>query len=322
LKANDRKRQTGGPALKGIAIPSRPLGWKVAAGNWLLSCMVVLFSLVQAGFAAETAGRPLRIVCSFYPMYVMTLNVVGDAPGVNVECLTEPLTGCLHDYQLTPTNLKTLGAADVFVANGAGMESFIAKAVEQSSRLKVIEASQGVKLAFNDNPHVWVSVGGAMQETTNIAQGLAAADPARAAAYRQNAARYVSQLDDLRREMHVALDGLKNRDIITFHEAFPYFAGEFNLNIVAVVEREPGSEPSAGELARTIEMVRKNKVKALFAEPQYPAKSAEVIHRETGVPISILDPGVTGPRDPAQARESYILAMKENLKVLAKALKE
>jgi zinc transport system substrate-binding protein len=264
----------------------------------------------------------MRIVCSFYPMYVMTLNVVGDAPGVNVECLTEPLTGCLHDYQLTPTNLKTLGAADVFVANGAGMESFIAKAVEQSPRLKVIEASQGVKLAFNDNPHVWVSIGGAMQETTNIAQGLAAVDPARGAAYQRNAARYVSRLDDLRREMHAALDGFKNRDIITFHEAFPYFAGEFNLNIVAVVEREPGSEPSAGELARTIEMVRKHKVKALFAEPQYPAKSAEVIHRETGVPISILDPAVTGPRDPAQARESYILAMKENLKVLAKALKE
>jgi len=66
--------------------------------------------------------------------------------------------------------------------------------------------------------------------------------------------------------------------------------------------------------------VRKSKVKALFAEPQYPAKSAEVIHRETGVPVSILDPAVTGPRNPAQARDSYISTMEDNLKVLKKAL--
>ena len=121
--------------------------------------------------------------------------------------------------------------------------------------------------------------------------------------------------------MHAALAGLKNRNIITFHEAFPYFASEFNLNIVGVVEREPGSAPSAGELAKTIELVRQTRVKALFAEPQYPAKSAEVIHRETGVSVSILDPAVTGPRDPAKARDSYLHTMEENLKVLVKALK-
>jgi ABC-type Zn uptake system ZnuABC Zn-binding protein ZnuA len=63
-------------------------------------------------------------------------------------------------------------------------------------------------------------------------------------------------------------------------------------------------------------------VKALFAEPQYPAKSAEVIHRETGIPVSILDPGVTGPREPAKARGSYIQAMEENLRVLVKVLKD
>lgn len=266
--------------------------------------------------------KPLSIVCSFYPMYVMALNVVGDTPGVSVECLTEPMAGCLHDYQLTPSNLKTLAAADLFIANGAGMESFVAKAVEQSPRLKVIEASKGLKLAYNENPHLWVSVTGAIDQMKNIARELEAADPAHAASYQANAAAYLARLERLRGQMHAALDGLKDRNIITFHEAFPYFAGEFNLNIVAVVEREPGSEPSAGELAKTIQIVRDTKVKALFAEPQYPAKSAEVIHRETGVPVSILDPAVTGPREPAQARDSYILTMEKNLKVLAGALQD
>src|SRR5204862_4917853 len=113
----------------------------------------------------------------------------------------------------------------------------------------------------------------------------------------------------LRDEMHAALDRLQNRNIVTFHEAFPYFASEFNLNIVGVVERDPGSQPNAGELAKSIQTVRKAKVKAVFAEPQYPAKSAEIIHRETGVPISILDPAVTGPREPSKARDSYLITM-------------
>ena len=280
--------------------------------------LIVVLCFAQASFAKQ--AKPLKILASFYPMYVMTLNVVGDTPDVSVECMTEPITGCLHDYQLTPENLKTLAGSDVFVMNGARMETFLEKAVRQAPQLKVIEASRGIKRAFEDNPHVWVSIGGAMEETRNIADGLAAADPAHAAIYAENAARYIARLDALRQEMHAALDGLKHRDIITFHEAFPYFASEFHLKIVGVVEREPGSEPNAGELAHTISMVRENKVKALFAEPQYPAKSAQIIERETGVPVSILDPAVTGPREPAKARDSYINAMENNKKALIKAL--
>ncbi|MEI7958287.1 MAG: metal ABC transporter substrate-binding protein [Verrucomicrobiota bacterium] len=286
--------------------------------NIRLILWIVVLCFAQASFA--TQAKPLKILASFYPMYVMTLNVVGDTPDVSVECMTEPITGCLHDYQLTPANLKTLAGSDVFVANGAGMETFLEKAVRQAPQLKVIEASRGIKRAFEDNPHVWVSIGGAMEETRNIADGLAAADPAHAAIYAEKAARYIARLDALRQEMHAALDGLKHRDIITFHEAFPYFASEFHLKIVGVVEREPGSEPNAGELAHTISMVRENKVKALFAEPQYPAKSARIIERETGVPVSILDPAVTGPREPAKARDSYINAMENNKKALIKAL--
>ena len=205
-------------------------------------------------------------------MYVMTLNVVRGLPGIEVECMTESTTGCLHDYQLAPADLKAIGASDLLIANGGGMEAFIEKALTQSPRLKVVEASQGIKLDFNDNPHVWLAVSGAIRETRNIAAGLAAADPSHAAAYSANAAEYAARLEELRREMHAALDGLKNRDIITFHEAFPYFATEFNLRVAAVVEREPGSAPSAGELAKTIQLVRATRVKAIFTEPQYPAE--------------------------------------------------
>ena len=89
-----------------------------------------------------------------------------------------------------------------------------------------------------------------------------------------------------------------------------------------MIEREPGSEPSARELANTVETVKRLKTRALFAEPQYPAKCARVIERETGIPVSVLDPVVTGPREPAKARAANIDAMRNNLDVLRKALAE
>ena len=285
---------------------------------WL--CTLLLAGWMASGLAAEPAARPLRVLCSFYPMYVMALNVARDVPGVEVRCMVESTTGCLHDYQLTPRDLKALNAADLFIANGGGMETFFDKALRQSPHLKLLEASRGIELAFHQNPHVWLGLGGAMQETRNIAAGLAAADPAHATAYATNAAVYLDKLAQLRREMHAALDGLKHRDIITFHEAFPYFAAEFDLKIAAVIEREPGSEPSAGELARTIGLIRSLGVKAIFAEPQYPARSADLIQRETGVRVRTLDPAVTGPRAPAEARDSYLLTMRQNLKTLVEAL--
>jgi len=284
--------------------------------------MLLLFHLVGTTLGAAQEARPLKVLCSFYPMYVMALNVVHGIPGVAVECMTESSIGCLHDYQLAPADLKAIAAAEVFIANGAGMETFVEKALRQSPKLKIIEASKGIQLEFNNNPHVWLSVGGAIAETRSIAAGLAAADPPHAVAYSANAEVYITRLESLRHEIRAELDGLKHRDIITFHEAFPYFAAEFHLRVAAVIEREPGSEPSAGELAQTIQRVRATGVKAIFAEPQYPAKCAEIIQRETGAVVRALDPAVTGPRDPDLARGSYIATMRQNLKVLARALRE
>ena len=86
------------------------------------------------------------------------------------------------------------------------------------------------------------------------------------------------------------------------------------------MERDPGSEPNARELADTIRLVRGSGVRAIFAEPQYPAKSAGIIRQETGVPVSTLDPAATGDPDPARARDSYLRTMEQNLRVLTAAL--
>ncbi|MDD4168856.1 MAG: metal ABC transporter substrate-binding protein [Desulfotomaculaceae bacterium] len=265
-------------------------------------------------------GKTLTIATSFYPVYVATVNVAGDIPGVRVVNLTQPSTGCLHDYQLKPDDLKTLSETQILVVNGAGMESFLDKVVAQQPHIKIVDASEGIQLIKGDegdNPHVWVSVSNAIQQVENIGLQLAKMDPDHAAQYSANANAYIERLGALRDKMRQALDGANNRDIITFHEAFPYFAREFNLNIVAVIVREPGSEPSAAELTDTIETVRSAKIMALFAEPQYTAKAAETIARETGAKVFILDPVVTGPMEP----DAYIKIMESNLTILEEALK-
>jgi zinc transport system substrate-binding protein len=287
----------------------------------VVSAAVVGMALFMADISIATAvAKPLRITTSFYPMYIVGLNVTKGIPNVEVRNLTKPMTGCLHDYSITTDEMKQLSKTDIFIVNGVSMESFLDKVVKQAPKIKIISASDGIEIikgTEGDNPHVWVSVSLHIKQIKNIASKLAEADPQHAKQYSDNAAAYVAKLEKLRAEMQKGLDGLKTRDIITFHEAFPYFAKEFNLNIAAVIEREPGSEPNAKELAATITLVKKVKVKALFAEPQYSAKAAQAIARETGAMLYTLDPVVTGP----MKDDAYLTIMAKNLRELQKALK-
>lgn len=289
--------------------------------------LLIVMTLAAAGCSTsrESAGKKnFTIVTSFYPMYIDAINITKGVEGVEVVNMTKPQTGCLHDYQLTTEDMKTLERADVFVVNGAGMESFLDKAVKQNKKLKVIEASDYkdihlLKDGEEENPHVWTSVTYAIAQVKAITAKLCEADPAHQDAYRKNALEYVMKLEELKKEMHEQLDPLPHKDIVTFHEAFPYLAKEFKLNIVSVIEREPGSEPTPQELENTIAQVRKMPVKVLFTEPQYSPSAAETIARETGAKIYTLDPIVTGEAD-AQAMDAYINAMKKNMEVLKEAL--
>jgi len=294
---------------------------KVAA--ILTLCIFVFVGCSNSEVTGLGDNQDTTIVTSFYPMYIFTQNVVKDIPNINVINMTQPQTGCLHDYQMLPADMKTLEKADAFVINGASMESFMDKVIKQRPKLQIIEASKNIELLKEqngkENPHVWVSISGAIKEVNNIAEGLANFDTKNATAYRENAKAYVKLLEAQSDKMHKELDVFKNKDIVTFHEAFPYFAKEFGLNIVSVVEREPGTEPSAGELAELIDTIKSTKVKVLFAEPQYSQRSAESIAKQTGAKVYLLDPIVTGQK--SAPADSYIKAMDENLKVLVEAFK-
>lgn len=281
----------------------------------LLFCGAFCFAALQGASAAETT----RVVTSFYPVYIATLNVTAGVPGVEVHNLTSPHIGCLHDYQLTAGDVRKLADADLLLANGAGMETFLGKVQEQAPSLRVLEVSDGIPLV-DGNAHVWVSFEGARQQVDNLTTALIEAAPGQADAFRANAEKYKSALAALDEKMRTALAPYAGTPIVTFHEAFPYFARHFKLDLVGVIARESGAEPSARELADTIELVRTRRVKALFAEPQFPDKSVQVIARETGLKVYELDPVVTGPSEPSEARDAYLRAMEKNLAVLQEAL--
>lgn len=315
--------QTGGK-LGMMWLEREPRGWTMP--------MLAAF-LGVSGWGAAADGGPLRVLTSFYPMYVHALNVGGNVDGVVVENLTEPMTGCLHDFQLTTGHMRRLADADILVINGGGAETFIEKVLRQRPDLKVVDASKGIEFICEGgheghhvghdhqaNIHVWVSPSLAMKQVDNIAEGLAALDPRRAAAYRSNAATYIGKLEALRARLSQELGFARGKRVVTFHEAFPYFARELGIEVAAVVQRDAGREPSPRELARTIDLVRRLGVAAVFAEPQYPASGAEAIQRETGLRFGLLDPVVTGPEAPAEAREAYLRAMDGNIRVLKRTL--
>lgn len=299
----------------------------------LLCAAVCLTGFSGCGTPAKESSR-LKLLASFYPIAIMALNITDGVEGVAVESMAQQQTGCLHDFQMTTADMKKAETADAFLINGAGMEGFLDKISDQLPELPVIDSSTGIPLiasgedhhhdggAGHDhdqeayNPHLWVSITNCMEQVRNLSEGIIALDPEHEAEYRENTETYLEKLSALRDKMHSALDHVKNKDIITFHEAFPYFAEEFGLHIAAVINREPDSQPSAKELADTIRLVRETGVKALFVEPLYPETSADIIAAETGAQVYVLDPAVSGEWD----KNAYLTAMESNLQVLAQAL--
>ena len=299
----------------------------------LLCAAVCLTGFSGCGTPAKESSR-LKLLASYYPIAIMALNITDGVEGVAVESMAQQQTGCLHDFQMTTADMKKAETADAFLINGAGMEGFLDKISDQLPELPVIDSSTGIPLIASGedhhhdggeghdhdqedyNPHLWVSITNCMEQVRNLSEGIIALDPEHEAEYRENTETYLEKLSALRDKMHSALDHVKNKDIITFHEAFPYFAEEFGLHIAAVINREPDSQPSAKELADTIRLVRETGVKALFVEPLYPETSADIIAAETGAQVYVLDPAVSGEWD----KNAYLTAMESNLQVLEQAL--
>jgi zinc transport system substrate-binding protein len=264
----------------------------------------------------------------------MMLNITDGASNVEVVNMSENHTGCLHDFQIQPEDLKNIETSAAFIINGADMEPFVEKTLQENPNVKIIDSSKGIELIPSGgheshhheeeeedhhheyNPHIWVSINNYIKQIENITDGIIKLDPPNAAIYELNYNTYRKNLVQLKNQMHEKTDNLPNKNIVTFHEAFPYFAKEFSLNVVGVINQNPHSEPSSREISDTINKIKRNNVKALFVEPQYSDDLAKNIALETNSKIFVLDPAVTGDNN----KDYYINTMKKNMQTLIEAL--
>lgn len=294
--------------------------------KFLAALLAVMMLTFPALAGAET------IVTSFYPIYLFTLNLTQGIGGMEVRNLAAPGTGCLHDYQLQTGDMKRLAEAEVFLINGAGMEGYLAGVLDAFPELMVVDASAGIALIEEDGPavgereetanaHVWLDAANAQTMVCNLAEGLMVACPEHAAAIAANRDAYLARLVSLDDELRTGLADVPRKDIVTFHEAFPYFARAYGLNVAAVVNREPGDALSPARLAELVDLVRALGVPPLFVEPQYEDLAAQTLARETGAKVYTLDPVVTGPENEIPLT-LYEDVMRENMRTLQDALTE
>lgn len=278
-----------------------------------------------------------KIVTSFYPVYIFTKNLTKGIDDVTVTNITQQTGGCLHDYTLLPKDLVLLNDASLFIINGAGMESFMKKVSDQLPELPVVTASEGIDLIFSEhhhhedeeekhdtadkhkaayNAHVWLSVPNAITEVENIAKALKKTLPDDAKKIETNKQNYIKRLTALDSQLKQELSAFKGTPIITFHEAYGYFAIQYDLLIIDTIETEDGNEPSAKELSELSQKVKTAGVTALFVEPQYKGNSANILASETGAKVYTLNPITSG----ADSLTAYEDIMKSNLKVFKEAL--
>ncbi len=305
---------------------------------YLLALLLALTGVLPFGVAAE-AEEEFHVAASFYPVYVIALNVLEGIEGVTITSLAPGASGCLHDYQLLASDMKALSEADAFIINGAGMETYLESITQQMPQLSVVDSSQGIALLPNEgqddghdhtsgdghdhdhgefNSHIWLSPRNAAKMADNMARGLAELLPQHEETMLQNAQNYLVKMSALQQEVTEGLQDVKRRDIVTFHEAFPYFAKAFDLNTVAVINREPDQPLPPALLAQVAEKVKAAGNPPLFIEAQYSDIAARVIAQETGAKIFELDPIVSGQG----GLDAYETAMRKNMDILREALNQ
>lgn len=289
---------------------------------------IILLVLAFSGTlgVGHAEGHKLKVVTSFLPIYCFTVNVAGDL--AEVENLLPPGTEP-HDFQFSPREVRKLETADMVVVNGLHLESWLDRAIRSSSHAKVVvEAAAGLEpdliygassrsVSDTPNPHVWLDPRLAEHEVTNILAALSKADPANEIGYTRNAGKYIARLEKLDEEFSNGLASCKGRSIITFHDAFPYFARRYGLKVAGVIERVPDVEPSPKYLSELNRVIRRDGIKVIFGDRQSSMKLPEQIGHDYNVAVAELDTLETGEFKP----DAYEEGMRKNLRILEKYLK-
>ncbi len=240
------------------------------------------------------AANALAVVTTTTVFADIARNVGGDL--VNVTGLV-PKGGDVHTFEPSPADIQTVSRAKLLVMNGLGLDDWLQKTITNASAsgtplLKLGVDLPGVELLPGEdpstqNPHLWMDVKYGQLYVDRIAGSLKSLDPAHAAQYDNRAASYKTRLDALDASVRsrIATIPAANRKLVTFHDAFPYYARAYGITIVGVAVQAPGQDPSAGYTAQLITAIRDAGVKAIFSEAQFPTKLVDQLGAETGATV-------------------------------------
>jgi len=239
-------------------------------------------------------GDHLEVVTTSSVFADMISNVGGNK--VAVTALV-PHHADVHTFQPSPADVRAVAGARLLVMNGLGLDDWLRDTIVNASAVgtPLVELGtglQGVELLPGEepgtqNPHLWMAVPYAEGYVGEIEAALVRADPANADTYHQGASAYVARLDALDQRIRAKIGAIPpaDRRLVTFHDAFPYFAREYRLEIVGVAVEAPGQDPSAAEIAALIEAIKAAHVKAIFSEEQFPTQLVDQLAASTGAKV-------------------------------------
>jgi zinc/manganese transport system substrate-binding protein/manganese/iron transport system substrate-binding protein len=280
--------------------------------------------------AAQSAAQGPRVVASTSVFADMVKQIGGDRLG-SVRSIV-PAGVDVEDYEPTPDDLQAVAQANLLVMNGLSLDRWVPKLVQAanpsigtlvlSDGLPVlgVGSSDDQDIAQNGNPHFWLDPQYAKVYVGKIHDQLVSIDPDGAATYDANTAAYLAQLDELDGwiQQQVATIPVDNRKLVTFHEAYPYFAARYGFQVIGVITPSPGQDPSAGELAQLVDAVKGAHVKAVFSEAQFSPKLTQTLAQEAGVQQVVTDLYNDSLGDPPS--DSYIGMLRYDVGRMVQAL--
>jgi zinc/manganese transport system substrate-binding protein len=287
----------------------------------LLAALLLLPSL-------PAEAKTVDVVASFSVLGEIVHEVAGDK--AEVHTLVGP-DGDAHSFEPTPNDAKTLGSADLVIVNGLGLEKWMERLIEASGYKGIVAvASRGVHPRLMEeegtnvtDPHAWQDLANGRLYVRNVADALATADPADAAYFNARAKSYdasLSALDAWVRAEIAQVPAAKRR-VITTHDAFGYFGAAYGVTFLAPEGISTDAEPTAGGLAKLIDQVRREKIKALFLENITSPQLMQTIAQETGVPLggALFSDALSPPDGPAP---TYVDMFKNNLPKLVEGMEK
>jgi ABC-type Zn uptake system ZnuABC Zn-binding protein ZnuA len=304
-------------------IPSRGTLTAVALVLALAGCQAGSGSPSGAG-AATPSPDALKVVTTTTVFADIVQNVGGSR--VAATSIIPPGVGP-EDYEPKPDDAKKLTDAKLIVSNGVGLDEFLDRLLAsgsggQTAHLVLGDGIPVLTVNGEQNPHFWLDPTLVKQYyLPAIARKLAELDPDGKATYDANVASYGAQLDALDTELKARIATIPeaNRKLVTFHDAFPYFAKHFGFQLVGVILANVGQDPSAADLAALVEKVKAAGVTAVFSEAQFSPKLSQTLAQEAGIKrvVTTLYNDALGPA-PA---DTYLGLMRWNVDQIVAALK-